>query len=123
MGDRDNFSRSVLGQPFALYESRRSAFFQKTDVTNWEDQVQLFKTALHHVDRIDYVFPNAGIAESTYLPHTSNREIEWVRPDLKTMDINVTGVLYTCTLAAQVFRNQSIIGGFKGKIILTVSVA
>lgn len=102
---------------------RSSAFFCKTDVTKWEDQVHLFKRSLEDVKRIDYVFANAGILESTYLPHTSSEKVEWIKPDVSTIDVNVTGALYTCHLAAQVFRTQPIIDGFRGKALVTASVA
>jgi len=100
-----------------------SAFFYKTDVTKWDEQVHLFKTALEQVKRIDYVFANAGILESTYLPYTSYEKIEWTQPNLSTLDVNITGVLYTSHLAAQVFRTQPIVEGFRGKIVITASVA
>lgn len=38
-----------------------SAKFVKCDVSKWEDQVELFKTAATFTGKIDYVVANAGI--------------------------------------------------------------
>lgn len=100
-----------------------SAFFHKADVTKWQDQVQLFKLALEDVKRIDYVFANAGILESMYLGYTPAEKVEFVEPDLTTINVNVIGALYTCQLATQVFRTQDLVEGFRGKIVVTASVA
>jgi len=107
-----------------LNKSRqRSAFFHKVDVTKWQDQVHLFKVILQYVNRLDYVFANAGVLESTFLGHTSSEEVEFVEPDMSAITINVFGALYTCQLAAQVFRTQSLVEGFRGKMVITASVA
>jgi len=100
-----------------------SASFRRVDVTDWEDQVALFKFATNKLGRIDYVFPNAGIIESTYLAHTPAETIPYVKPDLSTIDINLKGVLYTSQLAVQVFRTQPIVDGFRGQIVATASLA
>lgn len=100
-----------------------SAFFHKADVRKWQDQVQLFNSALVEVKRIDYVFANAGVLESTFLAHTSSENVEYVEPNMTTINTNVVGALYTCQLAAQVFRTQPLVEGFRGKIVITGSVA
>jgi len=100
-----------------------SAFFHKADVTKWQDQVYLFKVTLQHINRLDYVFANAGVLESTFLGHTSSEEVEFIEPDMSTLTINVVGALYTCQLAAQVFRTQPLVEGFRGKMVITASVA
>lgn len=61
--------------------------------------------------------------ECDYLPSAENSKEEWREPDLKTIDINVTGVLYTANLAVQAFRKQEVKDGFRGKILVTASVA
>jgi len=108
----------------ALNETREgSAYFHKVDVTKWEDQVDLFKATLEDVKRIDYVFANAGVLESTFIGHTSAEKVEWVEPNMMTINVNVLGALYTCQLATQVFRTQTIVDGFRGKMVVTASVA
>jgi len=100
-----------------------SAFFKQVDVTDWDQQVELFKYVIEHVDRLDYVFANAGILESTFLGSTSSSTFEYKKPDMSTVTINLHGVLYSSTLAAQVFRTQPLVNGFRGKIVATASVA
>ncbi|KAF8336383.1 uncharacterized protein EI90DRAFT_2911538 [Cantharellus anzutake] len=107
-----------------LNESRAdSAFYYKVDVTDWDQQVGLFKFAIEKLKRVDYVFANAGIVETTFLAYTSPTQVEFTKPDLRTIDVNLVGALYTSNLAAQVFRTQEVVDGFRGKIILTGSVA
>jgi NAD(P)-dependent dehydrogenase (short-subunit alcohol dehydrogenase family) len=79
--------------------------------------------ALEKVKRIDYVFANAGVLESTYLGYTPAEKVEFVEPDMTTINVNVTGALFTCQLAAQVFRTQELVEGFRGKMVVTASVA
>ncbi|KAF9511063.1 hypothetical protein BS47DRAFT_1319298 [Hydnum rufescens UP504] len=100
-----------------------SAFFKKADVTVWEEQVDLFKVAVKSLKRIDYVVANAGILESRFLAHTSPSAVEYVKPDLTTLNINLIGVIYTSHIAAQTFRTQEIVQGFRGQIVVTASVA
>lgn len=101
-----------------------SAFFHKTDVTKWADQVSLFKSALSNVKRLDFVFANAGMGESAYLPTGSSVSSpgDWVEPNISTININVIGVLYTTNLAVQVFKAQEKVGGVRGKVIVTASI-
>lgn len=100
-----------------------SAFFFKVDVSDWDQQVELFKFAIEKLKRIDYVFANAGILETTFLGHTSPKYVEFVKPDLRTIDVDLVGALYTSNLATQVFRTQDVVDGFRGKIVFTASVA
>lgn len=105
-----------------------SAHFFKTDVTEWDSQVSLFRSALRSVKRLDYVFANAGLLESTFLPHTPSSfstegEVEFVAPDMSTINVNTIGALYTSHLAAQVFRTQEVVDGVRGRIVVTASVA
>jgi len=104
-------------------ERPSSAFFKRADVSVWEDQVELFKFAVLSLKRIDYVFANAGILESTFLTQTSSSVVEYVKPDMTTLRTNLDGVLYTSNAAVQVFRTQEIVQGFRGKIVVTASVA
>jgi len=118
------------GSKFAaeLNEKAKSvvAISVTTDTTIWEDQLAAFQQAISTFKRIDYVFANAGIAEHPWLPPfdaetAASRPI--VKPDLATTDINLTGQLYTASLALQTFERQDIgPSGFRGKLILTASV-
>ena len=99
-----------------------SAYFKQVDVSSWEQQVDLFKFILATFKRLDYVFANAGIFESPFLASTSSKEVTFVKPDLKTLDVNNKGAFYTSSLAVQVFRTQEIVDGFRGKLVVTGSV-
>ncbi|KAJ7090866.1 NAD-P-binding protein [Mycena belliarum] len=98
----------------------------KADTTVWEDQLAGFQQATTAFKRIDYVFANAGIAEHPWLPPFNPEtaaERPLVKPDLATASINLTGQLYTASLAFQTFERQDIgPEGFRGKLILTASV-
>ncbi|KAF8314428.1 NAD(P)-binding protein [Clavulina sp. PMI_390] len=114
----------------AEYNATRpnSAFFVRTDVTKWEDQVSLFRFIINqpHTPRIDYVFANAGLFETPFLPpmtSTSLDGVDWSEPPMKGFEVNAKGVMYTSQLAAQIMRTQSLVDGFRGKIIVTASVA
>jgi len=93
------------------------------EVLDWEGQVKAFETALAKHKRIDYVYPMAGIAERTWTPHHKGPKDAFVKPDLAVLDVDVTGVLYTVSLALQQFRRQEPDkNGFRGKIGLVASV-
>ncbi|KAH7082175.1 hypothetical protein FB567DRAFT_99901 [Paraphoma chrysanthemicola] len=76
--------------------------FVHCDVTSWQSQVSLFKEAvkLSPHGGIDTVVANAGIAG--YDPLQDPKKLDAAEPpppDLKIMDVNCTGVLYTTHLA------------------------
>lgn len=84
--------------------------------------MSLFKSALSSVKRLDFVFANAGMGESAYLPSGVSSPGDWVEPNLATINVNVIGVLYTTNLAVQVFKAQPVVDGFRGKVIVTGSI-
>ncbi len=114
--------RSLL-DPLIDRSPLSSAFCFKVDVRDWDQQVELFKFAIEKLNRIDYVFANAGIRETPFLEYTSPKQVKFVKPDLKAIEVNLVGALYTSNLAAQIFRTQRVVDGFRGKIIFTASVA
>ncbi|KAL2811606.1 hypothetical protein BJX63DRAFT_433279 [Aspergillus granulosus] len=95
--------------------------FHICDVTSWESQAQMFEDVYADKGRIDIVFANAGIAETGSLITTTGDKP--VKPDLKTYDVDLTGVIYTISLAAfYISKNQqSVTTGLKGSIICTAS--
>lgn len=100
-----------------------SAFFHKVDVTKWDEQVALFTAAKTLVSRIDYVFVNAGVSFDGLLLHPDNQPAEFVPPTLTVLDINLYGMVYSTNLAVQLLRAQEIVDGFRGKIVVTASLA
>jgi NAD(P)-dependent dehydrogenase (short-subunit alcohol dehydrogenase family) len=88
------------------------------DVTSWESQVKVFSKAVAEFGRIDYVYPVAGIGERTWLPPTVMAQFgpNYSRPDLRVLDVNIAGLIYTVSLAVQQFRRQELgPSGYKGK--------
>jgi NAD(P)-dependent dehydrogenase (short-subunit alcohol dehydrogenase family) len=72
----------------------------KCDVTSWEDQVALFELGIKTYGRVDIVLPNAGVSEiGTFDPRKEADPTKLTPPNLKTLDIDLTGVLYTARIA------------------------
>ncbi|KAJ4355648.1 uncharacterized protein N0V89_003668 [Didymosphaeria variabile] len=95
------------------------------DVSSWDSQLSAFKQALQALKgRIDYVFPIAGIGERRWLPFAEeSAEGDFVKPNLQTLEVDLTGVLYTVALAVQQFRRQEKDErGWKGKLGLVASI-
>lgn len=80
-----------------------SVHFVQCDVTDWQQQVSLFKEAVRLSPHggIDTVVANAGIAgqEPFHEPTNDFSVDEPKEPNLKVIDVNVIGVLYTTQLA------------------------
>lgn len=107
----------------------------QVDVTSWEQQVSAFTRAVEQVGRIDYVYAIAGIGEKRWLPKGITTDTTgFVKPDLEVrqrvnhlrlfsniipyqvLDVDLTAVLYTISLAIQQFKKQSPLeDGFRGK--------
>lgn len=76
--------------------------FIKCDVTNWQSQVDLFKTAvkLSPNQAIDAVVANAGISGMPGFDDPKGLDAEEPpEPVYKVVDINLKGVMYTTQLA------------------------
>lgn len=98
--------------------------FVKCDTTSWEDQVHLFDAAkaFSPTKEIHYVVANAGISTKDEVfmfdgniscpgllitPTNSNAENRPQKPDLKTIAVNLNGVLYTTKLCLHHFIKQN----------------
>ena len=92
------------------------------DVTDWNAQAKAFGQAVHAFGRIDYVYPIAGVGERRWMPHDP-MATGFEAPDLTVMDVDLKGLLYTCSLAIQQMRKQDKDkNGFRGKIAMVASV-
>ncbi|KAF3912701.1 hypothetical protein ABW21_db0206436 [Orbilia brochopaga] len=84
----------------------------KCDVTDYKSQCDLFRAALELSPKkaIDGVIANAGISEIGQnfhpKPFTPGQADDPPPPVLTTLDVNLTGVVYTAYLALQYFRNH-----------------
>lgn len=99
----------------ALNKDCHIAWAVKIDVEDWESQRGGFEAAVKELGRIDYVFAVAGVFEQSWLPNRVGATT-FEKPNLTTIDINGTGVMYTSALAIQQFRRQAPSKyGFRGK--------
>lgn len=75
------------------------------NAADWDSQLAAFKQALQQFGKIDYVYGIAGVGERTWIPNDPNG-VDFAKPDLKTLDVDLNGVLYTSALAIQQMRRQ-----------------
>lgn len=68
--------------------------FKLCDVSSWQNQAQNFKEVHSDFGRIDVVCANAGISEKGTSALGSIETDEPVEPNLKIMDVNLSGVIY-----------------------------
>ncbi|KAF2629163.1 NAD(P)-binding protein [Macroventuria anomochaeta] len=92
--------------------------FSKVDVTDWREQLELFKAAEKKYGKIDHVFANAGIAPTiSLLEEDVDSSGDLLPPNLKTINVNLLGCLYTVKLGIHhIRRNPS-----GGSIVITAS--
>lgn len=73
---------------------RASVSFEECDVSSWESQATAFEKVYARQGRVDIVFANAGISrEGNILPEKGDGGP--VKPNLKTLDVNLVGVIYS----------------------------
>ncbi|KFY43575.1 hypothetical protein V495_03872 [Pseudogymnoascus sp. VKM F-4514 (FW-929)] len=90
-----------------LASSLRSAKFVKCDVSKWDDQVRLFSEAASFTGKVDYVVANAGICPEDQVFSFAGKDKEPTEPNLKAIDVNLKGTLYTTKLAMHYFIKQN----------------
>ncbi|QKX59957.1 uncharacterized protein TRUGW13939_07099 [Talaromyces rugulosus] len=92
------------------------------DVASWESQAAAFEDVVKHQGRVDYVFANAGVTERGTL--IDKNEEKPSKPVLATLDVNLSGVIYSIKLAIHyMLKNAPNSSGSKGGIICTASNA
>lgn len=97
--------------------------FRKCDVSSWENQAQAFKDVFNEFGRIDIVMANAGISEQGGSAMASIEEDDPKEPNLKIMDVDLSGVIYTVKLAIHYMNKNPSTGPSRGSIICTASNA
>jgi len=76
------------------------------DVTKWESQTKLFEHAIGTFGSVDIVVANAGIYETgIFLPLDDDDAPS--APNLKTLEVNTNGVIYTTRLAVHYLRKSN----------------
>ncbi|KAF2818457.1 NAD(P)-binding protein [Ophiobolus disseminans] len=94
--------------------------FCKVNVTSWKEQVELFKAAEKQYGKIDHVFANAGIAPTvSLLEDDVDEHGDLMPPNMRTMDVNLTGCLYTVKLGIHYLKKNP----RGGSVVMTASVS
>lgn len=94
--------------------------FQKVDVTSWKDQAELFKAAEKQYTKIDHVFANAGIGPTINLMEEDVDENgDLLPPKLDTLNINLTGCMYTVKLGIFYLKKNP----RGGSVVMTASAS
>ncbi|EJU00087.1 NADP-binding protein [Dacryopinax primogenitus] len=107
---------SQHGEALAAELGREKTRFLKLDVTDYEQQYELFRTALETWGRIDVVVANAGLTELGDIFGLS--EDLSLPPSMGVIDVNLKAVIYTARLGVGFMRPS---GG--GALVLVSSVA
>ncbi|KAF2161963.1 hypothetical protein M409DRAFT_69469 [Zasmidium cellare ATCC 36951] len=106
----------------SLASTLQGALAVELNAADWDSQLAAFKQILQQFGRIDYVYGIAGVGERTWIPNDPNG-LDFTKPDLTTLDIDLNGVLYTSALAIQQMRRQDPDErGIRGKITVVASV-
>ncbi|CEL06156.1 hypothetical protein ASPCAL07264 [Aspergillus calidoustus] len=116
-GDMNPLSDQFLLQQQAEEQdqpSQSQLLFQQTDVTDWPSIRNLFIRGFSHFGRIDHVFANAGIGPRTnFLEErfeegaTDDGEKLLAPPDLRTVNVNLLGVINTVRLGIYYLRRET----------------
>ncbi|GAA6019479.1 hypothetical protein JCM10207_001402 [Rhodosporidiobolus poonsookiae] len=71
------------------------------DVSNWDDQVRLFRHSVNTYGQVDVVIANAGMGDDAVplLDETETADGEPAKPALRCMSVDLTGVIYSAKLA------------------------
>jgi len=78
----------------------------------------MFKAAIKEYGKIDHVFANAGISiTETFLEENTDENGDLLPPNLKTIDVNLIGCLYTTKLGIHHLRKNP----KGGSIVMTAS--
>ena len=103
--------------------------YHQCDISDWTSVSSAFKSLHTSTGHIDIVMANAGISrEESLIPSvlpTAEQPFEPTQPQLKTMDVNMTGALYTVKLAIHylLLNQPNPSTQSRGSIILTASNA
>ncbi|KAJ5624481.1 hypothetical protein N7510_000790 [Penicillium lagena] len=110
-----------VNSPQPVFPESENLRFFKVDVSEWESVRNLFIQAHACFNRIDHVFVNAGVGTTTnFLDETLDESGQLAAPDMRTMNVNLTGAIYTLRLAVHFFRKEENTAAAKS-IVLTAS--
>ncbi|KAJ5754015.1 uncharacterized protein N7511_008168 [Penicillium nucicola] len=116
---------SDINPPQEIKETDKFKFVT-VDVTSWESLRDAFVQAEKWFGRIDHVFANAGVATTTnFLEAKLDEHGELLPPSMRTINVNLVGVLNTVYLAAHYIQKHSDhrAAGELGSIVVTASTS
>ncbi|KAJ5239679.1 hypothetical protein N7468_004298 [Penicillium chermesinum] len=93
-----------INPPKPAFASSENPKFFNVDVTQWESQREMFMQTEKLFGRIDHVFANAGIRPTPeFLEFNVDDAGAFQPPNLKTINVNLIGPIYTTHLACAYF--------------------
>jgi len=98
-----------------------SFIFKKCDISDWEEQKKVFAEVYKKFGSVDIVCANGGVTEIGKLLVDEEDEDGLRKPNLKTLDVDLVGTIYTIKLGVHYMRKN--IGSQKGSIVCTASNA
>jgi len=111
---------SDAGEAFAA-ELKERAIFVKCDVSSWSSIINLFETTYKAFGPIDVVCANAGIAGfEVLLDDDTDTDGTLKEPNLKSIQVNLIGAIYTAKAAIHYFNKHP---ERKGALTMTGSAA
>ncbi|KAK4546686.1 hypothetical protein LTR36_001904 [Oleoguttula mirabilis] len=95
-----------------LHAKGLTAKFIRTDTTSWDSQLSAFKeTKAWFGGGLDIVVPAAGLPShglhAYILPTKDDADADPPKPPTRVLDVNLTGVYYSTTLALHSFNRQA----------------
>jgi len=104
----------------AINKEGGEAAFIKCDVTKWGEQVALFELAIERFGSVDIVIPNAGINENEQVCWGNMKLIDGkpAEPKLLTLEVNLTGVIYTAHLGMYYMKRNRPAGALKTLVMI-----
>ncbi|MCJ1400544.1 hypothetical protein MMC11_003750 [Xylographa trunciseda] len=115
-GDMDTKNGELLVENIKSQE----VLFMKTDVSKYEDNLALFKTAHEKFGKVDHAMSIAGIVEqgNWFDPSLTVESVEKV-PTKAVLDVNLLGVLYFARIASVYLRQNRKEGEDKSLTLLS----
>ncbi|OAA62799.1 NAD(P)-binding domain protein [Niveomyces insectorum RCEF 264] len=122
---------AVAAELTAAPQQATTVRFVRCNVASWDDQAAAFAAVHAAAGRIDVVMANAGISEggasslvAAARAENDAGETPPAQPSLRTLDVNLTGVIYTVHLAIHYLKkNAPSADGGRGSIVCTASNA
>lgn len=116
IADLNLVGAKAVASSLNIDSANSSVFPYMLDAASWDSQASVFQRALDDLGgRIDFVCPIAGIGEKRSIPNDLTAK-GFMKPELACLDVDLTGVVYTASLAVQQMRRQEKDEqGFRGK--------